>query len=363
MFFLLVTFCDLCYTVLVKGGIFLDWEKLKQEPYPIVLYGMGNGADRVLDSLAQHGLHAAGVFASDEFVRGQSFRGFPVLTYRQACERFGKMLVLLSFGTRLPEVLGRIERLSREQTLLCPDFPVAGTQLFTEEFFSRNAGRFSSVRALLADAQSRLVFDNTVQYKLSWDIRPLRACESSPDEAYTSILRLEPGEALADLGAYRGDTVADFVRFCPDYSEISAFEPDAYSYRHLLQNTASLPRCTCYALAVSDSDAPIAFSSRGGRGSGAGGETLCPADTVDHVLAGRRVSFLNIDVEGGERAAIAGAAELIRTQKPKLLVAAYHRSEDLFALCEQVLSLRPDYRVFLRHFPQLPAWETNFYFV
>ena len=64
-----------------------------------------------------------------------------------------------------------------------------------------------------------------------------------------------------------------------------------------------------------------------------------------------------------ETAALAGAAETIRKFKPKLLVAAYHRTEDLFAIPAQVLALRPDYRVYLRHFPQIPAWDTNFYFV
>ena len=43
----------------------MNWEELKEAKLPIVLYGMGDGADRILAALTAHGLQAAGVFASD----------------------------------------------------------------------------------------------------------------------------------------------------------------------------------------------------------------------------------------------------------------------------------------------------------
>ena len=51
------------------------WQNMRRCGLPLVLYGMGNGADSVLDRMAAEGLTAAGIFASDEFVRGQNFRG------------------------------------------------------------------------------------------------------------------------------------------------------------------------------------------------------------------------------------------------------------------------------------------------
>ena len=43
-------------------------------------------------------------------------------------------------------------------------------------------------------------------------------------------------------------------------------------------------------------------------------------------------------------------------------IAAYHKNKDLCAIPRQVLSIRGDYDVFLRHHPYVPAWETNYYF-
>ena len=44
-------------------------------------------------------------------------------------------------------------------------------------------------------------------------------------------------------------------------------------------------------------------------------------------------------------------------------IAAYHRTDDLVSIPEKVLSLCPDYKVYLRHTPCLPAWDVFYYFI
>ena len=54
------------------------WNYLKNSELPIVLYGMGDGADKVLSAFEKHNIKARAVMASDAYVRGQSFHGFTV---------------------------------------------------------------------------------------------------------------------------------------------------------------------------------------------------------------------------------------------------------------------------------------------
>ena len=54
------------------------WKHLKTDTKPVVLYGMGDGADKVLNAFEHFGITASAVMASDDFVRGQSFHGFKV---------------------------------------------------------------------------------------------------------------------------------------------------------------------------------------------------------------------------------------------------------------------------------------------
>ena len=56
------------------------WDGLKKETRPIVIYGMGNGADKLIARFSMLGIEFADIFASDGFVRGHSFHGVRVKT-------------------------------------------------------------------------------------------------------------------------------------------------------------------------------------------------------------------------------------------------------------------------------------------
>ena len=68
------------------------WGYLASAGRPVVLYGTGNGADKILDQLILRNIPVSGVFASSGFVRDRSFRGFPVETYDALKERFPDMI-------------------------------------------------------------------------------------------------------------------------------------------------------------------------------------------------------------------------------------------------------------------------------
>ena len=57
---------------------------IKARKRPVLLYGMGNGAELTDAYLRSRGIIPDGVFASDGFVRGQSFMGKRVLSVAEA---------------------------------------------------------------------------------------------------------------------------------------------------------------------------------------------------------------------------------------------------------------------------------------
>ena len=342
----------------------MDVQQLKTTQKPIVLYGMGNGADRIIDLLRLHGIEPAGVFASDEFVRGQEFQGFRVMRYDEAKAVFGDMIVLVAFGSARQDVLARIRAIANEQELYVPDLPVVEGELFTREFAAKNRENLQWVYDRLADDISKKTFESVIQYKLTWEPAHLFSCELPQSEAYENLLCLQSNERFLDLGAYRGDTVEEFVRYCPNYASITAVEPDGYSFRKLTEKTEHLANCTCIHAAASDRSGETMFAAKAGRGSRIAerGETI-PTVCVDALAKDGGFTFLNIDVEGAEAEVIAGAEKTVAQYRPKLLLAAYHRSEDLFRLPMMLLQMQPNYRLYMRKHPGLPAWDVNYYLV
>lgn len=339
------------------------WERLKKTKKPVVLYGMGDGADKILGELGRRGIAAAGVFASDEFCRGQQFRGFDVTNYAQAKEQFGEFIVLVAFGTQLPGVMERIKKIAGEQELYVPDVPVAGGGIFDAEYLEAHREEFEQAYALLADEHSRRVFESMINYKVSGKPEYLFGCESSAEEAFRDVLRLGGGESYVDVGAYTGDTIREFIGYAGGYRNIFAVEPDRKNFAKLLKYAEGLERVRCFHAAAHEGTGTIGFAVRGGRNSAAGqGETV-RTEPLDRLLGGERVTYIKYDVEGEELPALKGTEQILRAQKPKLLVSAYHRNEDLFAIPLLVKHIRPDYKVYLRHYPYIPAWDTNYYFI
>ncbi len=342
------------------------WEYLKKSKKSVVMYGMGNGADKILDVCDTYGIEVCDFFASDGFVRGHSFHGKRVLSYSEVKDKYGaqSIIVLLSFATSLPSVLDNIKRIASECELYAPDVPVCGTELFTLEYAREHKKELADAYSLLSDEDSRRIFENTVKYKLSGDISFLFAAESDKGEVYTSLLKAEDICTYADLGAYNGDTVRELLEYSSALADVTAFEPDRRSFRKLCEwaSGVSVPRIKTVNAAAWSCDTTLTFGDEGNRNSGlfARGKTVeVRATTLDSFLEGKRVDYIKYDVEGCEREALEGSRRTILSHHPRLLVSAYHRSEDIFSLPLMIHSLFPDYKLYLRRYPYIPAWDLN----
>ncbi len=338
------------------------WQRLKNETRPILLWGTGNGADKILAELECCGISVSGVFASDGFVRERYYKGFRVLSLADAEALFGDFVALFSFGSDRPEVLENIKRVMARHTLLAPEVPVAGGEIFNLEYARKNGERLHRVYSLLSDEQSKKVFKNTVLFKLTGDISLLFECETDKDEAFNGILKLQSSSSFLDLGAYSGDTVLDFARRVGDFSHITAVEPDKKSFLKLQRNTETLG-AQCINAAVSDTDGEVLFGSKASRGSSIGEGSPLSAVTVDTLARDKSFDYIKFDVEGAELSAVMGAEKTIKRDRPKMRIAAYHKSADYFAIPEAVLSFIHDYDIYMRHHPSVPAWDTDFFFI
>jgi len=339
------------------------WEYLALTDRPIVLYGTGNGADKILNELEKRGIRVAGVFASDGFVRSRTFRGFEVKSYSGIKEEYPDMIVLFCFGSSRPEVMENVSRIASENEFYAPDVPVYGDNLFDRRFYEENKESLMKVREMLADEWSVKVFDDIISYKLTGDIRFLRQCETENDAE--EILRLPEGAFYLDLGAFTGDTVAEFAQKHPSYRGITAVEPDKRNYRKLQKNTENTARISLARAVISDKDgtAFLAGSKGMGNHSAESGDEV-PAVTVDTLLGEENGTILiKADVEGEELKMLHGAARTIAEKSPFMVIDCYHRSEDMFSLPLAVTEMNSQYRIYLRHRPYIPAWETMYFFV
>ncbi len=341
------------------------WERLAAEKRPIFIYGMGDGAAKIMSVFSRYHIAVAGIFASDAFVRGHSFAGYRVHKLSEIEEMVDDFVIVLAFAAGYPELVDYIHTLAKKHTLYVPDVPVIGGGLFDYTYCMEHLQELNEVYRSLADDESRRVYLNIIQFKISGNIRYLDAVTSEPEEIYKHILRPSRNENFVDLGAYNGDTIRELLSFTRQkYNTIHAVEPDKKNFRKLVAyiETNEMMQVSLFNCAAWCCDTDLPFSSKSGRQSvlSVNGESM-PARSVDTLLNDAPATLLKMDVEGFEREALWGASKTINRYAPKLSIAIYHRNEDIFELPLLVKKLNPSYKLYIRHRLYIPAWETNLY--
>lgn len=338
---------------------------LKSSDEPIFIYGMGDGCLKVLKIFDEYSIPCAGIFASDEFVRDKVFMGHKIRRLSEIEEMVERFTVVLAFGAGYRSLMDKIDDIAKHHRLIVPDMPVIGDGLFTKDYLKSNFDKLNRVYELLADEQSRYCYEKLIEFKITGDIKCLKDCETSPDEVFESVLAVNENEIYADLGAYTGDTVLQLLEYTKgSYDKIYAIEPNARNSRKLRENTSALDNITVIQAAAGDKDGKITVSKGGGRmihRSDSGIEI--DSVRLDTVLDGKPCTYIKYDVEGSESDAINGSYKTITEYAPKLCAAIYHRTQDIFDIPLRIHSLRPDYSLYVRHFPYYPAWDTNVYAV
>ncbi len=338
-----------------------SWEKIKQSGMPVVIYGMGNGADKVIDEFQRLDIPIIGVTASDDFVRGQMFRGFKV---KRLSEFEGEFIIAVAFASCLPDVMNHIYSLCENYRVLVPCVPVFGDEIFNREFIGKYGEELNAAYTLFEEG-SKPIFAGCVDFMFGGELETLKRITTDKDEIFTGAFSMSSNEGYLDLGAYRGDTVEEFLQYCNNkYESIVALEPDRRTFKKLEAYLEKVPNSTAYQKAIFGENKTLIFSNKAGRQStiSAKGEEA-DAITVDSLCETRKVTYIKLDVEGAEYEALKGAVNTLKNQKPKLNIALYHKSRDIFELPLKIFEINPNYKFYLRRHPYIPCWDMNLYCV
>ena len=341
------------------------WDTIKEEKRPIVVWGMGNGADKLFDRLEAMGVAVSDVFASDGFVRGHSYRGYRVKSFSEIKESYPDFLILLSFASHRREVLELLYDIDGKYDMLVPDMPVAGVdEFFDKDFYNSHYTEIERAYNALCDDASKRIFEDVIYYKLTGRLAYLRDAVTTKDEMY-SLFESKNIRSAIDAGAYNGDTMREMLEYLP-LEEITLIEPDPKTYKRLIKylNTVEGVKAVPINAAVWSSADGAVFSASGNRNSTLTAtasyqhrDSEVPTVTIDSLELSP--DYIKYDVEGAELEALRGSRATIERAHPALLVSLYHRSRDIFEIINYLKDNYPFYDIRLTRLECVPAWELN----
>jgi len=223
----------------------------------------------------------------------------------------------------------------------------------------------------LSDDKSRETLVSVLKGRLPGNLSYFRECRVPNQYFSEDIVRFSKGEVMVELGSYDGETLLEFIRYCPDFKRAYCFE----SNRNLLPNLNMIQEqqrqqgkeIVVVPKGAWDQTTTLRFSANGTTTStahilndqknedGYVIETVAIDDAIQE-----SISYVKMDIEGSELRALHGMEKHITKDHPKIAVCVYHNNKDILDIWNYLRGLVPEYRFYLRHY-ELDGYETVLY--
>ncbi len=235
--------------------------------------------------------------------------------------------------------------------------------------------KIAEVIDLLYDVKSRWIYKEAIRRRMLYGECDFTDLIIRGDAEYRVPILYSRGrpkdEIIVDCGAYNGDTLKKFVEtYGYGLKKIYAFECMDESIKLLKKamdhvgNKKYSPQMVLMPYALSDHDCKMKFAKT----NKSNGSYLLDnrpyaqyalweteydeveVTTLDKVIPeDEKITFIKMDIEGSEYAALHGAKRIITTFKPRLAIAIYHSGEDYYRIPLYLKSLVPEYKFAVRH--------------
>jgi FkbM family methyltransferase len=254
-------------------------------------------------------------------------------------------------------------KFKRYSNLQIPDV-IFNYEISFKNDFIKNRIEYLKVYNLLSDTESKKTFEKIIRFRLSFDIEHLNGFTYIPDKQYfESFLSLNfKDEVFADVGSYDGYTSLEFIKRCPGYRKVYVFEPDTLNLNLAKKSLNDFQNIIYFNFGLGNNEEKLNFNSSGSSSNlSENGLTTVEIKKMDSLNI-NDLTFIKLDIEGGESSAIEGASNVIFNCHPTIAISVYHKHDDLWKIPNQILNIRKDYNLFLRHYTE-GVIETVMYFV
>ena len=371
----------------------------------VVLYGAGSAGKELYPVLKKHGVSPVCFCDSNPLRAGDFHCGLPIISLDDLQQNHKNSLIVVTTGAHRDQV---------KQQLVNAGFPHEKVRTITnqeamcyyahldqwkwqEEDLLEHAEDLLKVYNMLSDDKSREIFVSRialfvrggdfhsfknfiskysdVKHSQGTNFQECMNSTNYDSEAYlqfnNDLLQLDKNEVLIDGGAFTGDSTLEFIKTTAKqnlaYRKIVCFEPDPKIFVELQKNTAQYANISLKPFGLWSHTTTLRFADSSILKPGSTrivSENDCNKDlsgctsevveisttSIDGELHDEQVTIIKMDIEGAEIEALRGAMETITRYRPKLIISAYHKRNDLFEIPLLIHQMVPDYKFYFRHF-------------
>lgn len=224
------------------------------------------------------------------------------------------------------------------------------------EFYEFHRDELEMIYEKLVDLKSRDCFSAYINQRISGKYEYSDGLVDRTQYFDDTIYTLSREELFIDCGGYDGGDSKTFLNRAGENSHALIFEADKRNIQKINENLSEFKnQYEIIDKAVLDKQCVLKFKSEGNMDSKISddGDIEVECVAIDDYLRDRKATFLKMDIEGAELKALQGAKETITRCRPRMAICIYHKPEDIYEIPIYIMSLNPDYKLFVRRYDSL----------
>ena len=160
-------------------------------------------------------------------------------------------------------------------------------------------------------------------------------------------------EIFADIGAYTGDSILDFIFTYGEnaYKKIYCYEMSENNMKLAMNNLKIYKDIVYKQNAVVEKNKKLFYDEcidSSATKLGDGNKCVLGVSLDEDIR--EKLTLIKMDIEGGEKNALLGSEKHLKENKPKLLISVYHNNTDLFELPKLIKNFNKSYKMHLRYY-------------
>lgn len=340
-------------------------EYTREEDKHIVFFGCGVQGKIIYHILKKQNIGPDFYCDNKKSLWGQIIVGDKMCISPEKLKELNNVIVLLTVGLGYANII--YDQLKEAGISEIIKFPIDSLHLYPTSIYDVSkeeiASNMNMLFDLLADEKSREIA-YTKLYVMMASLKEMNAFDYSdictePQYYPNDIIKLSDREIIVEGGSYVGDSLQYLIEelHYDLFEDYYCFELDRDNYLQLNKYVQTLPEklqsnIQTINAGIGAKNEEIPYSSVG-EGSNVldwiSSDSKAQVVALDEELAGKKVTFIKMDIEGSEIDALIGSKQIIQNYTPKLAICVYHKPEHLWEVAFLIHKLNADYELYLRH--------------
>lgn len=222
------------------------------------------------------------------------------------------------------------------------------------DYITANREKILQAYHLMADEESKATFVSSVRSHFMREYDDSYETDFSVQYFDTGVPLTTEMTCFVDCGAYNGDSFLAALKKYGRVENYIAFEPIITNFTILSETVdkfaQQVGKSFLYPCGLSDSNGSVTFSvsaSSSAIVTDGTGEIL-PIVKFDDVVKNVAPTYIKMDIEGAEIAAIKGCEQTIKKYSPELAISVYHLANHYWDIPCLIHSIYPNYKYYMR---------------